>query len=127
MDNNKEFEKALIEKVHLELTGHLGLEPNRMHFEKLQQKTGASVRKLKEMFGVYSKRSKMSHEYTLTKMAQYIGYEDWNSFLKEELTKQTPQALTIKQKNPPIKVNKKVEINTKKDKKVIISITIKGR
>lgn len=127
MDNSKEFEKALIEKVHLELTGHLGLEPNRVHFEKLHQKTGASVRKLKEMFGVYNKRSKMSHEYTLTKMAQFIGYEDWNDFLKEELKKQVPQALAIKQKPPPIKINKKMEINPKQDKKVVISITIKGR
>lgn len=127
MDNSKEFEKALIEKVHLELTGHLDLEPNRLHFEKLQQKTGASIRKLKEMFGVYSKRSKMSHEYTLSKMAQYIGYEDWNDFLKQELIKEAPQALIVKEKAPPLKVMRKVEINPKKDKKVVISITIKGR
>ncbi len=128
MDNSKEFEKTLIEKVHMELTGHLSLEPNRMHFEKLHQKTGASVRKLKEMFGVYSKRSKVSHEYTLTKMAQFIGYEDWNDFLKQEIKSKSSQVLPIKESKPAhIQVSKKVNVNTKKDKKVVISITIKSK
>lgn len=125
MENIELYYERLFNKVQIKLTGHIEMRLNQTHFELLNYRTGISVRKLKELFGIYNKRSETSHEYTLSKLAQYIGFDDWNGFVKSELRKKH-NSLVPQKRTKGVSINKKVQINPVTDNKVVISIVIKG-
>jgi hypothetical protein len=123
----EKIEQDLMAKVYLKLTGHLELEMNQMHFEYLHKETGISIRKLKELFGIYKKRSEKSYEYTMSKLAQFIGYNDWNAFVKQKVMKGSAgiEEYTIDQE--PIQIARKVSVDLKSENKIVISVVVKGR
>lgn len=125
MVKKEEMEQELISRVYKKLTGNIDIELNQIHFEQLQRETGISVRKLKELFGTYRKRSEKTYEYSLSKLAQYIGFTDWNTFVKQEALK---NSLCIAQKkNEPIQIKKKIIVDNDKVNKIIISVVVRGR
>ena len=126
MVNIDVFQEKLFNRVQIKLTGHIEMHLTQTHFEYLHDKTGISVRKLKELFGIYNSRSETSHEYTFSKLAQYLGFENWNDFVKNELRK-NKNDLTLPESKKDVHINKKVHFNPKTENKVVISIVIKGR
>ena len=119
------LEQELIEKVYEKLTGNIEIELNQIHFEELQRETGISIRKLKELFGIYKKRSEKSYEYTMSKLAQFIGFTNWNAFIRQEVLKGN---LCMGQKKvEPIQVKKKIKVDADKMNKIIISVVVRGR
>lgn len=118
------LEQELIEKVYEKLTGNIEIELNQIHFEELQRETGISIRKLKELFGIYKKRSEKSYEYTMSKLAQFIGFANWNAFIRQEVLKGN---LWDHKKVEPIQVKKKIKVDADKMNKIIISVVVRGR
>lgn len=121
------LEQELISRVYEKLTGHIEIELNQIHFEQLQRETGISVRKLKELFGIYKKRSEKSYEYTMSKLAQFIGFDNWNTFVKQEALKASLNTIHNEKRAGPIQVNKKIVLDTDEVSKIVISVVVRGR
>ena len=125
MDREK-LEETLMNKVHEKLSGHIEIAMNQIHFEELHQKTGISIRKLKELFGIYKKRSVKSYAYTMSLLTQFIGFSDWNSFVRHELIISNRKTLS-KNSEEGIHIKKGVELDLNKDHNIIISLYVRGR
>jgi hypothetical protein len=117
--------KSLLDKVHEKLSGHKEIPMNQSHFECLHRETEIGIRKLKELFGVYKPRSMKSYEHTMTKLAIFLGYSDWNSFMRQEMIK-TYYDRHKKGKEETIPIKKRVELDLKKDNRIIISVLVRG-
>lgn len=123
----EEFESKLLERVREKLCGHVDLKLNQMHFEYLQNKTGISIRKLKELFGFYKKRSSKSYDYILNQLSQFIGFSDWNSFVRNELLKSFHNSSKDSNLDEPIQVKRRVELDLNKDHNIVISVFVRGK
>lgn len=123
----EKLEETLINKVHEKLSGHIEIAMNQIHFEELHQKTGISIRKLKELFGIYKKRSTKSYAYTMSLLAQFIGFSDWNSFVRHEVIKAKCRFPNPQDKEEAIHINKEIEIDPNKDQNITISVYVRGR
>lgn len=121
MEKLDALKKELVRKIHEDLTGDMEIGLNKYHFELLEEKTGLSNRKLKEIFGIYKKRSLNCHEYTLNKLAEFAGFKDWNDFIKSRSI--LNQADNLAQKRQT-ELSKKISLNKKSQKKLKISILV---
>ncbi len=127
MIKKEELEQELMSRVHKKLTGNIKIELNQIHFEQLQIETGISVRKLKELFGIYKKRSEKTYEYSMSKLAQFIGLADWNAFVRQEAIKESFCFNNKQDKLKPIQVKKKIIVDADKVTKIVISVVVRGR
>jgi hypothetical protein len=113
----------LVNSIHEDLTGDLAFALSKSHFDLLEERTGLSKRKLKEIFGIYKPRSQSSHEYTMDQLAQFAGYKSWNDFIKSHTSNAIHQSLSQKRQTV---LNKKVSIQGgQQQHKVQISILVK--
>lgn len=115
------FKMELVRLIHEDLTGDIEIGLNKYHFELLEKKTGLSNRKLKELFGIYKRRSLKCHEYTLNKLAEFAGFKDWNHFIKSRSILKRENNLAQKRQT---ELSRKISINKKSQKKVKISILV---
>jgi len=127
MVKKEELEQELMSRVYKKLTGNIEIELNQIHFEQLQRETGISVRKLKELFGIYKKRSEKTYEHSMSKLAQFIGFTDWNTFVRQEALKGILYYNKKQNKQHPIRVKKKIIVDADKVTKIVISVVVRGR
>lgn len=116
------LKKELVNTIHEELTGDLAIALSKSHFDLLEERTGLSKRKLKEIFGIYKPRSRQSHDYTMDKLAEFAGFKSWSEFIKTQTTHAVQQALSQKRQT---ELRKKISIWPEEQKKVQISIIVK--
>lgn len=117
------LKRELVNSIHEDLTGDLAFALCKSHFDLLEDSTGLSKRKLKEVFGIYKPRSQSSHEYTMDKLAEFAGYKSWNDFIKSHTSNAIQPSLAQKRQTV---LNKKVSIQGgQQQHKVQISILVK--
>ncbi len=122
----EKLENDLLNRVKKKLCGYEGGRMNEKHFEYLQNETGIGMRKLKELFGYYKKRSSKTYDYTNSKLAQFIGFHDWNSFVRSELMIASISNSSKRNSEEAIQVNKKVDMNLETDNRIMISVVVRG-
>lgn len=123
----EKLEEALLTKVHEKLCGHIEIPMNQKHYDCLQRETGISVRKLKELFGIYKRRSAKSYDYTMSMLAQFIGFSDWNSFVRQQMIMENYGLNKPKKMEETIQIKKGVNVDPNKDNKIVISVYVKAR
>jgi len=116
------LKKELVNTIHEELTGDLAIALSKSHFDLLEERTGLSKRKLKEIFGIYKPRSRQSHDYTMDKLAEFAGFKSWSDFIKTYSADDFNERLSQKRL---IELRKKISVKSFEQKKVQISIMVK--
>jgi hypothetical protein len=127
MINENELERKLLEIVKEKLVGNNEFQLNQMHFNYLSTKTGIGTRKLKELYGINKKRSKSSYNYILDKLSEFVGFSDWNSFVRNELIKYYYNNSQDLNQSNSLTIKRSVDVDRNKENKIIISLYVKGK